>query len=117
MFAAVFVLIGVVPWLFGKGPQLWALGLAAVFAAAALLLPSVLAPLNRVWTLLGLLLHKVMSPVTLAVMFYLLITPMGVVMRWLGKDPLRLRFDPKQPSYWLEREPPGPKADTFTNQF
>jgi hypothetical protein len=57
------------------------------------------------------------SPVVLAVMFYLLVAPIGLLWRVLGKDPLRLRFDPRAASYWIERRPPGPEPETFTNQF
>ena len=117
VFAAVFLAIGVYPWLFSGTVRPWALILGGTFAATALVLPSLLAPLNRVWTRFGMLLHKLMSPIILGIMFFLVITPMGIVMRWLGKDPLRLHFEPDQPSYWLERTPPGPKPDTFSDQF
>ena len=117
VFAVVFLAIGLYPWFFNGALRLWALVVGGAFAAMALLLPSLLAPLNRAWTRLGMLLHKVMSPIVLGVMFFLVITPMGVVMRWLGKDPLRLHFDRELPSYWLERTPPGPKPDTFSDQF
>jgi hypothetical protein len=83
----------------------------------ALLWPAVLAPLNRIWTRFGLLLHRIVSPVVLGVMFFGVVTPMGLVMRALGKDPLRLRFDPAARTYWIERRPPGPAPDTLNNQF
>jgi hypothetical protein len=57
------------------------------------------------------------SPLILGIMFYAVFTPMGMVMRLLGKDPLRLRFDQKLSSYWVERIPPGPKPDTLSDQF
>lgn len=117
VFAVVFLLIGLFPWFFGGGLRPWALIVGAVFVATALLMPALLGPLNRVWTLLGLLLHKVMTPFVLGVMFFLVITPMGVVMRMFGGDPLRLHFDRQRPSYWLERSPPGPKPETFSDQF
>lgn len=117
VFAVVFLVIGLYPFFFGRSVHLWALGTGAAFAAVALLLPSLLGPLNRVWTGLGTLLHRVTSPVALGFMFFLLITPMGLVMRWLGKDPLRLRLDRTATSYWLERHPPGPRPGTFTDQF
>ncbi len=80
-------------------------------------MPSLLAPLNRVWTKFGLLLHKVVSPIVLGVMFYLVITPTGLLMRLFGKDPLRLKFDGTAKSYWIPREPPGPKPDSIKDQF
>ena len=117
VFAVMFLLIGLFPWFFGGGVRLWSLIVGGVFVATALLTPALLGPLNRVWSLLGLLLHKLMTPFVLGVMFFLVITPMGVVMRMFGGDPLRLRFDRQRPSYWLERSPPGPKPDTFSDQF
>ena len=69
----------------------------------AWLSPAALAPLNRVWTRFGLLLHRIVSPVVLGVMFFVVVTPMGLVMRALGKDPLRLRFDREARSYWIDR--------------
>jgi hypothetical protein len=83
----------------------------------AFLAPKLLTPLNWFWTRLGLVLHKIVSPLVLGIMFFVVITPMGVVMRLFGKDPLRLRLDKTQASYWLERTPPGPKPDTLSNQF
>jgi hypothetical protein len=50
-------------------------------------------------------------------MFFVVITPMGLVMRALGKDPLRLRFDRDARSYWIDRQPPGPVPDSLDNQF
>lgn len=93
------------------------LGAAAAFAALALLAPGLLAPLNRTWLKLGLALHKVVTPIVMAMLFYLVITPMGVAMRLMGKDLLRLKRDPGARTYWIERQPPGPPPDTMKNQF
>jgi hypothetical protein len=117
VFAAVFLVIAALPLAFGGGVRLWSLGVAALFALAALAAPRVLAPLNRVWLKFGLLLHRVVSPIVLGIMFFLVITPIGLLMRALGKDPLRLRFDRGAATYWIAREPPGPPPDSFTDQF
>ena len=117
VFAGVFLVIGAGPLFFGHSIHLWSLLLSAVFAVLALIAPAVLAPLNRLWTKFGLLLHKIVSPVVLGIMFYLVITPMGAVMRLLGKDPLRLRKDRDAATYWIERTPPGPPPETFVDQF
>ena len=50
-------------------------------------------------------------------MFAMVFVPIGLLLRLFGKDPLRLRLDPAAQSYWIEREPPGPAADSMTNQF
>jgi hypothetical protein len=117
VFGAVFLIIAVFPWFFGGGLRLWSLIVCGAFVGVALIAPGLLTPLNRAWTRLGLVLHKIVSPLVLGFMFYIVITPMGVVMRWLGKDPLRLRFDRGSTTYWLERNPPGPKPDTLSDQF
>jgi hypothetical protein len=117
VFATVFAIIGIVPWFTQGSPHWWAVIVAGAFAAVALVFPSLLAPLNKFWTWLGLVLHKIVSPLVLGIMFFVVITPMGVVMRLLGKDPLRLQFDKSILSYWLDRTPPGPKPDTLPHQF
>jgi Saxitoxin biosynthesis operon protein SxtJ len=95
---------------------LWA-GLAVVALALALLAPKLLAPANRVWTKFGLLLHAVVSPLILGLIFYLCIVPIGFLMRLSGKDPLRLRYEPRSDSYWIKRSPPGPQPESFKQQF
>jgi hypothetical protein len=117
VFGTVFLIIGVWPWFHGGPSRLWSLVVCGAFVATALALPNVLTPLNRVWTRIGLFLHKIVSPVVLGIMFFAVIAPMGLMMRWLGKDPLRLRLDREAASYWQERNPPGPKPDTLSDQF
>jgi hypothetical protein len=83
----------------------------------ALLWTAPLRPLNRAWLKLGLLLSKIVSPVVMMVLFYATVTPVGVLMRWAGKDPLRLRRDAAATSYWIPREPPGPAPNSMKQQF
>jgi hypothetical protein len=117
VFAAVFAVIGVLPLLSQGALRLWALAVAGAFLAAAIVVPTILGPLSRQWANFGLLLHAVVSPMILGVMYFLVITPTGLLMRVLGKDPLRLRRDRPADSYWIERRPPGPHPETFRNQF
>ena len=116
-FVAVFAIVGLWP-LTGGGPvRIWALGVAAAFLLAAAARPKLLSPLNRLWTRLGLFLHHMANFVVLALIFYLVITPIGFARRMLGRDPLKLRFEPAARSYWIERQPPGPAPDSIKQQF
>lgn len=115
--AAAFVVVACWPLLSRAGVRWWAIAIAAVFAVLSLARPALLSGLNRQWMKLGLLLGKIVSPIALGVLFYAVLTPMGFVIRALGKDPLKLKFDPAAESYWQRRTPPGPPPDSMTNQF
>ena len=117
VFAVVFALIGLLPLVSGGAVRMWSLAVGAAFLLVALAFPSVLAPLNRLWLRFGLLLHKIVSPLVLGIMFFLVITPMGVLMRAFGKDLLRLKLDRQLASYWIERTPPGPPPESLRDQF
>ena len=117
VFTVVFAAFGLWPWLDGRPPRGWSLVVAGVLLAAAFVRPGWLAPFNQVWFRFGLLLHRIVSPIVLAVVYYAVVTPTGLVMRALGKDPLRLRLDPNAESYWLRRDPPGPEPESMKNQF
>jgi hypothetical protein len=117
VFAAFFAIVALLPWLSGRTPRFWSLGVSGVFAITALAVPTVLAPLNRLWMRFGLLLHGIVSPIVLGIMFFVVITPMAVLIRILGKDPLRLRFDREASTYWIRRDPPGPAPDSLDRQF
>jgi hypothetical protein len=117
VFAIVFLIAGLWPLLYSDIPRIWALVLAAVFVLLAYLAPKALNPLNRLWFHVGMLLHRVMNPLVMGIIFFLTVVPTGLVMRLLGRDPLRLRFDSGASTYWIRRDPPGPARDSFRNQF
>ncbi|MBF0294405.1 MAG: hypothetical protein HQL96_04380 [Magnetococcales bacterium] len=117
VFAAFFAVIGVWPLWHGQPWRLWAIAAGALFLAVALLKPSLLKPLNRLWGRFGALLHRLVSPAVMAVVFFAVVTPIALLMRMLGKDPLRLKKDPAARSYWIVRDPAGPLPDTMPFQF
>lgn len=116
-FLAAFAIFGALPLLAHAAPHWWAWLVAVFFGGIAWVRPHWLAPFNRLWARFGLLLHGIVSPIALAVLFYGVVTPTGMAMRLLGKDLLRLSFDRSAASYWIERTPPGPVAETLRNQF
>jgi Saxitoxin biosynthesis operon protein SxtJ len=91
--------------------------IALGFVFIGLFRPAALARLNRLWTRLGLLLGKIVSPIVLGGLFFLVIAPVAIVLRWMGKDLLNLRRDPKATTYWLVRDPPGPTPESISDQF
>jgi len=117
VFAALFALIAVWPLKDGGELRLWAIAVAAAFAVAALAAPRVLRPLNLLWFKFGMLLHHIVTPLVMGLLFFLTVTPVGLLMRATGKDPMRLKRDPAAASYWIDRTPPGPAPDSMKNQF
>ena len=101
----------------GMPAAIFAAAAAVFFLAATLMRPGLLSPLNRAWTALGLVLHKITNPILLAIVFFGVIMPIGLAMRLAGKDTLGLRGDRTARSYWRERHPPGPSPDSMTQQF
>lgn len=117
VFAAMFAIIALWPLKSGGDIRLWAAGAAAAFLLAALVMPRALKPLNIVWFKFGLVLHHVMTPLIMGLLFFLTVTPVGLLMRATGKDPMRLKRNAMADSYWIVRMPPGPAAESMKNQF
>lgn len=117
MFFVVFLIVALWPLLRQGQMRPIALGIALAFLAVSLVVPAWLAPLNRLWLKFGALLHSITSPIILGVMFFLVITPVGFLMRLAGKDLLRMKFDRDCTSYWIRREPPGPEKSSLKRQF
>jgi len=116
-FSAIFVLIAVYVYLkFRVEFAVFALTISTLFAIAAFLTPQILSPLNRLWFCLGLLLGKIVSPIVLALIFFVLITPVSLVTRLFGRDELKIKKRTVE-SYWVDRLPPGPPSESFKNQY
>ncbi len=107
MLAAFGVLGGVLLWR-ERAAAPYLLAVAALFGLAGLFVPAALRPVEKAWMKLALVLSAVMTRVILTVAFVLAITPVGLVLRLMGKDLLALRRDSTLPSYWTPVEPDGP---------
>lgn len=116
IFAAIFTVIGVFPILFGNGPRIWSVALAIAFVVVALALPIALNPLNKAWVKFGLLMHKIVNPVLMGLVFFITVLPTGLIMRLMGKDPMRRKLDREAKSYWINRDTVIDK-EFFDNQF
>ena len=117
VWSGAFAVIGLWPLIGARPVRTWALGVAGAFLLVALLRPAVLAPVNRLWLRLGLLLQRITNPIVLGALFFGTVLPIGLAMRLTGKNPLRLGFDRSAESYWIPRRPPGPAPDSMPRQF
>ncbi|MGA2720795.1 MAG: SxtJ family membrane protein [Bryobacteraceae bacterium] len=116
VFTAAFLFIGLWP-LRHRGPvRPWCLILSGAFFLVTLARPTLLHGLNRIWTKFGILLGRVVNPIITGILFYLIFTPIAAVLRWMGKDLLRLAKDQNAPTYWIQRNASEDLSD-MRNQF
>ena len=97
--------------------QPWLLALAALTAAVTLYRAHWLAPAKRAWMKFGEILHHVVSPVVMGVIFFGVFAPVAIVMRMFGRDAMNRAWDPAAKSYWADRTPPGPADNSFKDMF
>lgn len=114
--AGFFLMFSLVPLISRNQILVWSGVLAILFFSISILKPELLGPLNRGWFLLGQLLHKIVSPVVLGMMYFLVLTPYGLTMR-LFRDPLNLKSNKSRQTHWQKRDPPGPLAESMIDQF
>lgn len=117
VFAALFGIIGSWPLLKSGPVRPWALAIAALFLVLSIAAPKVLAPLNSLWTRVGLLLGRIVAPIFLFLVYILTVVPTGMLMRAMGKDPMCRKRDAAASTYWIPRVPTGKPDHTMTNQF
>ncbi len=113
VFFVVFLLIAIYPLTNGGDIRIWSGIISFIFLVLGLLNSSILTPLNKIWFKFGMILGKIISPVIMAIIFFLVVTPTGLIMRILRKDILNLKYNQNK-SYWIEKE--GPKSK-MKNQF
>ena len=114
VFFLVFLIISLYPLTFNQGLAKWALVISIIFLALGLINSKILTPLNRLWFKFGIFLGRIISPIIMALIFFLVVTPIGLIMRLLRKDLLNLKYNKKTKSYWIEKN--GPKSK-MKNQF
>ena len=113
IFFIVFLLIAIYPLIKNEELRIWSLIIAIIFLILGLLNSKILTPLNKLWFKFGLFLGKIVSPMIIGMIFFLVVTPIAFLMRIIGKDLLNLKFN-NDKSYWIEKK--GPKSK-MKNQF
>lgn len=117
LLAAIAAGVGLWHFAHGRGDfAAWLAG-AGVLAALSLWWVGGLVPLTRAWLKLGEVLHAIVNPVVMALLYLLAIVPTGLVMRLAGKDPLRLKRDPGAASYWVPRDGADAPVSSMEDQF
>jgi hypothetical protein len=110
-FSAFFMLLAVGPLFLHHHFRPWAFVLSIICLIVAMISPQWFKSLNIIWTQLGLLLNRIVSPVVLAILFFLVFTPMGYLLRFFKKDILDLAWSPQSTSYWIA-SPENTAAET-----
>ena len=113
VFFFVFLLITIYPLINNQDIRLWSLAVSIVFLILGIFDSKILYPLNKLWFKFGIFLGKIISPLIMGIIFFLVVTPIGLLMRILGKDLLNLKYNNNK-SYWIEKD--GPKSK-MKNQF
>ena len=113
VFFIVFVLIAIYPLINQGEVRIWSLIISFLFLFLGLLNSKILTPLNKLWFRFGLFLGKIISPIIMAIIFFVVVTPIGFIMRVLGKDILNLKYN-RDNTYWINKS--GPKSK-MKNQF
>ena len=113
VFFVVFLAIGLWPTLSGNEIRIWSIIISLIFFILGILNSKILTPLNKVWFRFGIFLGNFIAPVVMGIVFFLVVTPTGIIMRIFGKDLLNLKKN-KSKSYWIEKK--DLKSD-MKNQF
>ena len=114
VFFIVFLFIALYPITYGEDIRIWSLIISFIFIILGLLNSKILTPLNKLWFQFGVILGKIISPIIMGIIFFLVVTPIGLIMKVLGKDLLSLKYNKKDNTYWIEKN--GPKSK-MKNQF
>ena len=113
VFFVVFLLIAFYPLINSGEIRIWSVLISLIFLILGLLNSKILAPLNKLWFKFGIFLGKIISPIIMGIIFFLVVTPIGLLMRLSGKDLINLKYNNNK-SYWIEKK--GPKSK-MKNQF
>ena len=113
VFFVVFLFIAIYPLNYNWEIRLWSITISLIFLILGLLKSKILTPLNTLWFKFGIFIGKIISPLIMGLIFFLVVTPIGLIMRILGKDLLNLKYNLNK-SYWIEKS--GPKSK-MKNQF
>jgi len=108
VFSIFFLLISIYPLLNNDPIYYWSLFLSFIFLVLGLMDSKILSPLNLLWFKFGILLGKIVSPIVMGIIFFLVVTPISIILKIFGKDVLNLKFNNNK-TYWIVKD--GPKSN------
>jgi len=114
VFFFIFLVVSIWPLTHNESPRIWSAIISLAFLILVLTRSKLLTPLNRLWAKFGIILGAIIAPIVMGVVFFLVITPIGLVMKIIGKDLLSLKYDKKKETYWVKRDKP---TSTMKQQF
>ena len=114
VFFIVFLIISLWPLTNGETLRVWSIVIAVIFLILGLINSKLLTPLNKLWVKFGMILGSIVAPIIMGVVFFLVVTPIGLVMRIMGKDLLKKNYDQKRKTYWIKRDK---RIGTMKQQF
>jgi len=103
VFAVVFGLIAFWPLIKGNDIRLWSLIISIIFLVLGMINSKILTPLNKLWFKFGIFLGNFIAPIVMSIIFFLVVTPTGIIMKLLGKDLIKLKKN-NEKSYWIEKK-------------
>ncbi len=114
VFFFIFLVVSIWPLTHNESPRIWSTIISLAFLILVLTRSKLLTPLNRLWAKFGIILGSIIAPIVMGVVFFLVITPIGLVMKMIGKDLLSIKYDKKKETYWVKRDKP---TSTMKQQF
>ena len=114
LFFVVFLIVSLWPLTHEGSIRIWSVIISAVFLILGLINSKLLTPLNVLWFKFGMILGAIISPIVMGIIFFLVVTPIGLILRIMGKDLLNKKYDKKKETYWIKRNTP---IGTMKRQF
>ena len=104
LFFVVFLIVSLWPLTYEGSIRIWSVVISGVFLILGLINSKLLTPLNVLWFKLGMILGAIISPIVMGIVFFLVVTPTGFILRIMGKDLLNKKYDKEKETYWIKRE-------------
>ena len=104
VFFFVFLIVGLWPLMSEELPRIWLLIISIIFLVLGIINSKLLTPLNKIWFKIGIFLGNLVAPIIMGIIFFIVVTPIGLIMKLIGKDLLQTKYDKKKKSYWIKRD-------------